>query len=76
MNKIYNLALTCLVFLIVGCTSPHYVNVERRHNYYQKHRFNSYTSPTWIPGRGIIMETHIYRLPKRSYTPRPLRDKH
>ncbi len=66
-----------LLFIFLGsCTSHHYVNVERKHNYYQRHRINTYTSPTWIPGRGIILETHIYRLPKRSYSHRTPRRKH
>lgn len=59
--------LLLAVILLVGiasCTPVRYVNVERKHNYYQRHRFNTYTSPTWIPGRGIVLETHIYRLPK------------
>ncbi len=50
-----------ILVLIVGCSPVRYVNVERKHNYYQRHRFNTYTTPIWIPGRGIILETRIYR---------------
>ena len=67
-----------VVFLLVfaSCTPVRYVNFERHHNYYETHRFNTYTAPTWVPGRGIILETHIYRLPKRSYAPRVRRGRH
>jgi hypothetical protein len=59
-----------MITVMFGCTTPKYVNVNRKHNYYQKHRYNTYTSPTWIPGRGVILETHIYRKHK------PTRPKH
>ena len=63
--------ITLLVLiLLVGCVPVRVVNVERKHNYYQRHRTTTYTSPIWIPGRGIILETHIYRLPKKSYAPK------
>jgi hypothetical protein len=66
-----------LIFLfLVSCTPVRKVNVYSKHNYYQKHRINTYTSPTWIPGRGIILETHIHRLPKRSYAPKVRRGRH
>ena len=68
MKKI--LSVIILLFVLVGCMPVRRVNVSSRHNYYEKHRYNSYTSPTLIPGRGIILETHIYRLPKRSYAPK------
>ena len=67
------LSLSILLFIFIGCVPIKRVNVSSRHNYYEKHRFNTYTSPTWIPGVGIVLETHIYRLPKRSYTPTPRR---
>jgi hypothetical protein len=52
--------LTLLILvLVVGCTPVRYVNVERKHNYYQRHRYNTYTVPMWIPGRGILLETRI-----------------
>lgn len=55
-----------LLIGVIGCTPVRYVNVEKKHNYYQRHRFNTYTKPTWIPGTGIVLETHIYRLPKKN----------
>ena len=70
------IAIILLFVLIGSCTPHHYVNTRKKHNYYENHRYNTYTSPTWIPNRGIVLETHIYRLPKKSYTPRPLRQKH
>jgi len=48
-----------LLLVIVSCTPVRYVNVERKHNYYQKHRSNTYTIPMWIPGHGILLETRI-----------------
>ena len=74
MKKI--LSILVIVLLLIGCMPVRRVNVASRHNYYERHRFNSYTSPTWIPGRGIILETHIYRLPKRSYAPKVRRGRH
>ena len=74
MKKI--LSILVMLFLLIGCMPVRRVNVASRHNYYEKHRINTYTSPTWIPGRGIILETHIYRLPKRSYAPRVRRGRH
>ena len=70
------LSLCILLFLLIGCMPVRKVDVSSRYNYYEKHRINTYTSPTWIPGRGIILETHIYRLPKRSYAPRVRRGRH
>lgn len=74
MKKIVSLLV--LIFVLIGCMPVRRVNVSSRHNYYERHRHNSYTSPTWIPGRGIILETHIYRLPKKSYAPRVRRKRH
>ena len=64
------ISLLFVLFLLVGCMPVRIVNVASRHNYYERHRHNTYTAPTWIPGVGIVLETHIYRLPKRSYAPR------
>ncbi len=74
MKKV--LSIIILLFILVGCMPVRRVNVSSRHNYYERHRHNSYTSPTWISGRGIILETHIYRLPKRSYAPKVRRGRH
>ena len=74
MKKI--LSLLVLIFVLIGCMPVRKVDVSSRHNYYQRHRYNTYTAPTWIPGRGIILETHIYRSPKRSYAPRVRRERH
>lgn len=65
MKTILSLFLT--IILLSGCESVRYVNVSRKHNYYQRHRQNTYTIPTWVPGRGIMLETRIYRghKPKR-----------
>lgn len=58
-----NLAL--LLLLLVGCTPVRYVNFEKRHNYYQKHRHNTYTIPVFIPGKGIILQTKVIPYKKR-----------
>jgi hypothetical protein len=52
-----------LSIILQSCTPIRYVNVHSTHNYYETHRYNTYTSPTWIPGIGIILQTHI--IPKR-----------
>jgi uncharacterized protein YceK len=74
MKKI--LLLLAVLFLLIGCVPVRRVNVNSRHNYYERHRSNTYTSPTWIPGIGIVLETHIYRSSKRSYAPRVRRGRH
>jgi hypothetical protein len=68
--------LAFILFTLIGCMPVRRVNFNSKHNYYQRHRTNTYTSPTWIPGIGIVLETHIYRLPKRSYAPRVRRGRH
>ena len=73
MKKI--LSLLVVLFFLTGCYPVRRVDISSRHNYYERHRINTYTSPTWIPGKGVLLETHIYRLPKRSYTPRQRRGK-
>ena len=65
-----------VLVLLVGCMPVRRVNVASRHNYYERHRYNTYTSPTWVPGVGVVLETHIYRLPKRSYAPKVRRGRH
>ena len=59
------LVLVFGIFFLIGCMPVRKVNVYSRNNYYERHRFQSYTSPTWIPGYGIILETHI--IPKHRY---------
>jgi hypothetical protein len=70
-----NLILVVILLIgVISCTPVRYVNVERKHNYYQRHRANTYTVPVWVPGRGMLLETRIYRLPKanRRLTPNRL----
>jgi hypothetical protein len=62
-----------LLMLVIGCTPVRYVNVERKHNYYQRHRATTYTAPMWIPGRGVILETHIIVPHRRWSKPLPQR---
>jgi hypothetical protein len=62
MTKIIFIAL--LVLCAASCTPVKYVNVNSRHNYYQKHRPNTYTIPVWIPNVGVVLETHVYRKPR------------
>ena len=57
---------------MAGCTPVRYVNVQKRHNYYQNHRYNTYTVPTWVPGFGILLETRIYHN-NRVFQRHPLR---
>jgi hypothetical protein len=47
--------------MMVSCIpSKHFVNVERSRNYYQRHRYNTYTIPLWTPGVGILLETRTF----------------
>lgn len=54
-----------LLILLGACTPARYVNVEKKHNFYQKHRSNTYTVPTWVPNVGIVLETKIYKSSKK-----------
>jgi hypothetical protein len=57
-----------LIF-VFACNPSMYVNPNSQHNFYNKYRAETYTSPTWIPGIGVVLETHI--IPKyRYYEPR------
>ena len=53
------LSILLLIIVSWGCRPVRYVNVHRKHNFYETHRYTTYTTPMWIPGRGIILETHI-----------------
>ena len=74
MKKIISICIGFILFLwtamfLASCTPYMYVNPASKHNYYNRHRAETYTSPTWIPGIGIVLETHI--IPKyRNYQPR------
>ena len=64
MKKIISTCVGFILFLwatmfLASCTPLRYVDVHSRHNYYERHRYNTYTSPTWIPGMGVILQTHI-----------------
>lgn len=68
MKKIISICVGFILFLwivmfMASCTPVKYVNFNSRHNYYERHKYNTYTSPMWIPGHGIILQTHI--VPKR-----------
>jgi hypothetical protein len=63
--KTLSFALLLIIFL-GGCTPIRYVNVEKKHNFYQKHRSNTYTIPIWVPNVGVVLETRIYKIPKKN----------
>jgi hypothetical protein len=69
--------LVVLLLVLASCTPVRYVNVERHHNYYERHRFNTYTVPVWVPGRGAVLQTRIIRPRKpiihKQMPPRPPR---
>jgi len=77
-NQLIKLALylggAFIVALILGmllqsCEPIRYVNFQSKHNYYERHRHNTYTSPIWIPGHGVMLQTHI--VPYRFSQQRP-----
>ena len=51
------LAALFIIIMFASCVPVRYVDVHSHHNYYQKHRFNTYTAPVWIPGRGVMLQT-------------------
>ena len=68
MKSIFTLLV---LILLVGCVPVKVLNPERTHNYYQRHRATTYTTPIWIPGHGIVLQTHRIRLSKsRPYVKR------
>ena len=58
----------------MGCSSIKYVNVEKRKNFYQRNRYNTYTIPVWIPGVGVLLETRIHNK-TRSFRVKPIRNR-
>ena len=57
--------LIFFVFLfLVSCSPVRRVDVYSRHNYYERHRYNTYTSPLWIPGHGVVLQTYRVRVPR------------
>jgi PBP1b-binding outer membrane lipoprotein LpoB len=55
-----------LIIFLGGCTPVRYVNVEKKHNFYQRHRSNTYTIPIWVPNVGVVLETRIYKFSKKN----------
>lgn len=56
--------LSMLLIVASACSPVRHVDVTRHNNYYERHRMNTFTSPTWVPGFGVILQTHI--IPYRS----------
>jgi hypothetical protein len=50
-----------IIIMFTSCISVREVHMKHRHNAYERHRLNSYTSPMWIEGRGTVLQTHIIR---------------
>lgn len=61
--------LALLLLVAAACSPVRHVDVTSRHNYYERHRVNTFTSPTWVPGYGIVLQTHIvpYRFVRNYY---------
>ena len=51
------LAALFIIVAFTACTPVRYVNVHSHHNYYQRHRSTTYTSPVWVPGQGVLLQT-------------------
>ena len=51
-------------FFLISCMPVRVVDISSRHNYYERHRYNSYTSPIWIPGHGVVLQTYRVRVPR------------
>jgi hypothetical protein len=68
MKKIISICIGFILFLwitmfLASCTPVRYTNVKHHNNYYKRYRIDTYQSPIWIPGFGVILQTHI--VPKR-----------
>lgn len=55
-----------LIIFLSGCMPVRYINTEKKYNLYQKYRLNTYTIPIWVPNVGIVLETRIYKSPKKN----------
>ena len=52
------LAALFIIVMFASCVPVRYVNVHSHRNYYQRHRATTYTAPIWVPGRGVLLQTH------------------
>ena len=52
-------ALLIVIVLFASCIPVRYVDVHSKRNYYQRHRSAGGGGPTWVPGIGVVLETHI-----------------
>jgi hypothetical protein len=63
------LAALFIIVIFASCVPVRYVDFNSHHNYYQRHRFETYTAPVWVPGRGVMLQTlpapRQYRQPRR-----------
>jgi len=59
LSILKKLAALFILIMFASCEPFRYaeVNMHSHHNYYSRHRFNTYTAPVWIPGRGAILQT-------------------
>jgi hypothetical protein len=46
-----------IIIMLTSCVPVRYVDVYSHHNYYQRHRFETYTVPVLVPGRGVMLQT-------------------
>lgn len=58
LSILKKLAALFIIMVFVSCEPVRYIDVHSHHNYYQRHRFETYTAPVWVPGRGVMLQTH------------------
>lgn len=46
-----------IIIMLTSCVPIRYVDVYLHHNYYQRHRFETYTVPVLVSGRGVMLQT-------------------
>jgi len=46
-----------IIIMLTSCVPIRYVDVYSHHNYYQRHRFETYTVPVLVSGRGVMLQT-------------------
>ena len=57
LSILKKLAALFIIIMFASCVPVRYVDVYSHHNYYQRHRFETYTVPVLVPGRGVMLQT-------------------
>ena len=57
LSILSKLTVLFAIIMLTSCVPIRYVDVYSHHNYYQRHKFETYTVPVLVPGRGVMLQT-------------------